>query len=170
MPKHLHDLTAPRADARLFDTWFFKHLTKAEQKKARELGVLPYCEAVKPRHVFVVDPNSRHWSEDGEGAALVSSHASTRTETDSYISREHVGRILRGFIDALAYSDSFQVRRHVELTRWALGLPGRLPATMIARMYRVTKQAVHKRARTLREHITPDALGFFRRAKRRRIK
>lgn len=170
MPKHLHDLTAPPHEARKFDKWFFNELTKAEQAKARELGVLPYCEAVKPRHVFEVDANARSWSEDGEGAALVSSHKPTRVETDAFISRHHVGRMLRSFIDALAVSDSFQVRRHVELTRWALCMPGRLPATIIAKMYGITKQAVHKRARTLRDQITPDALGIFRRSRRRRIK
>ena len=152
LPKPLHDLTAPSAEARSFDAWFFSQPKKA-QEKMREAGVLPYREAVKPRHVFQVDPNSKSWSEDGEGAQLVSGFHRLRLERDSFISADHVRQTLRRFIDALALSDSFQVRRHVELCRWALNLPGRLPATDIARMYRITKQAVHKRASVLRDAL-----------------
>lgn len=166
MPKHLHDLSAPPADAKKFDAFFYR-LPKAEQQKWRDLGILPYREAVKPRHVFEVDPNSRQWAEDGEGASLLSSHLTERTETEAFISRAHVGRMLRGFIDALSLTGDFKLRRHVELVRWSLGMPGRLPATSIARMYGITKQAVHKRARTIREAISPDALGRFRSRKRR---
>jgi hypothetical protein len=149
MGKPLHDLEAPQKDARSFDTWFF-NLPKAEQQKYRDAGVLPYREAVQPRRVCEVQPWRRIWN---------STEQEQRVETDSFISREHVGAMLKAFIDALAMTDEYLVRRHVELVRWALDLPGCLPAPDIAKMYDVSKQAIHKRAKLMREQFTPDALG-----------
>lgn len=170
MPKPLHDLTAPPREARSFDTWYFQQ-SKADQALMRANGVLPYREAVKPRHVFEVQTNSKVWNSHEPAAQLISNvEPVERTETDTFLTRDHVRTMLRGFIDALALSDSFQVRRHVELTRWALELPGRLPATVIAKMYRISKQAVHKRARTLRDQLSPDALGRFRHSRNVRLK
>ena len=151
MGKPLHDLQAPQADARSFDAWFFS-LPKDEQHKLRDHGVLPYREMVQPRHVCEVQPWRRIWN---------SPEVEQRVETDSFISREHVGSMLKSFIDALALTGDFQIRRHVELVRWALDLPGCLPAPDIAKMYDVSKQAIHKRARVMREQFTPDALGNF---------
>jgi hypothetical protein len=149
MAKQLHDLEAPAKDARSFDAWFFG-LPKAQQDKLREGGVLPYREMVQPRRVCEVQPWRRIWN---------STEQEQRMETDSFISREHVGAMLKAFIDALAMTDEYSVRRHVELVRWALDLPGCLPAPDIARMYDVSKQAIHKRAKLMREQFTPDALG-----------
>jgi hypothetical protein len=149
MAKQLHDLEAPAKDARSFDAWFFG-LPKAQQDKLREGGVLPYREMVQPRRVCEVQPWRRIWN---------STEQEQRMETDSFISREHVGTMLKAFIDALAMTDEYSVRRHVELVRWALDLPGCLPAPDIARMYDVSKQAIHKRAKLMREQFTPDALG-----------
>ncbi len=149
MAKQLHDLEAPSKDARSFDAWFFG-LPKAQQDKLREGGVLPYREMVQPRRVCEVQPWRRIWN---------STEQEQRIETDSFISREHVGAMLKAFIDALAMTDEYSVRRHVELVRWALDLPGCLPAPDIARMYDVSKQAIHKRAKLMREQFTPDALG-----------
>lgn len=149
MAKQLHDLEAPAKDARSFDAWFFG-LPKAQQDKLREGGVLPYREMVQPRRVCEVQPWRRIWN---------STEQEQRIETDSFISREHVGMMLKAFIDALAMTDDYLVRRHVELCRWALDLPGCLPAPEIAKMYDVSKQAIHKRAKLMREQFTPDALG-----------
>lgn len=151
MAKPLHDLQAPGPDARSFDAWFFS-LPKDKQHKLRDAGVLPYREMVQPRHVCQVQPWRRIWN---------STEQEQRVETDSFISREHVGAMLKSFIDALALTDDFNLRRHVELVRWALDLPGCLPAPDIARMFDVSKQAIHKRARVMREQFTPDALGNF---------
>jgi hypothetical protein len=151
MAKPLHDLQAPHADAKSFDAWFFS-LPKDKQNKLRDAGVLPYRDMVQPRRVLEVQPWRRIWN---------SNEQEQRTETDSFISREHVGAMLKSFIDALALTDDFNLRRHVELTRWALDLPGCLPAPDIARMYGVTKQAIHKRAKQMRDQFTPDALGNF---------
>jgi len=149
MAKQLHDLEAPAKDARSFDAWFFG-LPKAQQDKLREGGVLPYREMVQPRRVCEVQPWRRIWN---------STEQEQRIETDSFISREHVGMMLKAFIDALAMTDDYNLRRHVELCRWALDLPGCLPAPEIAKMYDVSKQAIHKRAKLMREQFTPDALG-----------
>jgi hypothetical protein len=151
MAKQLHDLEAPHKDARSFDAWFFG-LPKAQQDKLREGGVLPYREMVQPRRVCEVQPWRRIWN---------STEQEQRVETDSFISREHVGAMLKAFIDALAMTDEYLVRRHVELVRWALDLPGCLPAPDIAKMYDVSKQAIHKRAKLMREQFTPDALGAW---------
>ncbi len=151
MAKQLHDLEAPAKDARSFDAWFFG-LPKAQQDKLREGGVLPYREMVQPRRVCEVQPWRRIWN---------STEQEQRIETDSFISREHVGSMLKAFIDALAMTDCHLVRRHVELVRWALDLPGCLPAPDIAKMYGVSKQAIHKRAKLMREQFTPDALGAW---------
>lgn len=151
MGKPLHDLQAPAADAKSFDAWFFAQ-PKDVQHKLRDAGVLPYREMVQPRHVCEVQPWRRIWN---------STEQEQRIETESFISREHVGSMLKSFIDALALTDDYNTRRHVELVRWALDLPGCLPAPDIAKMYGVSKQAIHKRARNLREQFTPDALGNF---------
>jgi hypothetical protein len=151
MAKPLHDIEAPPKEARTFDAWFFG-LPKPQQDKLREAGVLPYREAVQPRRVCEVQPWRRIWN---------STEQEQRVETDSFISREHVGMMLKAFIDALAMTDDFLVRRHVELCRWALDLPGCLPAPDIAKMYDVSKQAIHKRAKLMREQFTPDALGAW---------
>lgn len=151
MAKTVHDLQAPSGDARSFDAWFFS-LPKAQQDKLRDGGVLPYREMVQPRRVCEVQSWRRIWN---------STEPEQRVETDSFISREHVGSMLKSFIDALALTDDFNLRRHVELVRWALDLPGCLPAPDIARMYDVTKQAIHKRAKHMRDQFTPDSLGSF---------
>ena len=101
----LNDLTAPAKEARSFDAWFVSQPKKV-QDKMRENGVLPYREMVPSKHVFDIDPNHPAWAtRDGQ---LV------RTEVDAFISRDHVGVMLKAFIDALAYSDNFQIgRAHV---------------------------------------------------------
>ena len=151
MAKTVNDLQAPGLEAKSFDAWFFS-LPKPQQDKLREGGVLPYREMVQPRRVCEVQSWRRIWNSTEQEA---------RVETDSFISRDHVGSMLKAFIDALALTDDFNLRRHVELTRWALDLPGCLPAPDIARMYGVTKQAIHKRAKQMRDQFTPDALGNF---------
>ena len=111
----INDLTAPAKEARSFDAWFFSQPKKV-QDKLRESGVLPYREMVQSRHVFDIDPNHPSWATKDGGT--------TRTEVDAFISRDHVGVMLKAFMDALSLSDSFAFRRHVELIRWALSLPG----------------------------------------------
>ena len=148
----LHDLTAPSKDAQSFDKWFFSQ-PKSVQDKLRDGGVLPYREMVQPRHVFEINPNHKAWATKPE---------ELRVETDSFISRDHVGRLLRQFFDSIARTGDMRLRRHVELVRWALELPGCLSAPEIARMYGISKQAVHKRARPIRiQAAMADALGGF---------
>lgn len=148
----LNDLTAPPEDARKFDRWFFSQPKKV-QDKMRESGVLPYREMSQSKHVFEVDPNHRAWSTtDGDGM---------RTEVDAFISRDHVGVMLKAFIDALACSDNYYFRRHVELIRWALSLPGCLSSRMIGRMYGKSHEAMRKRARQIQLAVNSDACGLF---------
>lgn len=149
MRKTLNDLTAPAKEARSFDRWFFS-LPKQSQEKLREGGVIPYREMVQPRHVFEVNPNHKAWATTDQ--------PEPRIETDSFISRDHVGRVLKHFIDMLSRTNEMKVRRYIELTRWALEMPGCLSAPEIAKMYGCTKQAVHKKANAIR--LASDAACF----------
>ena len=148
----LNDLTAPAEEARSFDRWFFSQ-SKKVQDKLRESGVLPYREMVPSKHVFEVNPDHRAWAKIDNDTM--------RTETDSFISRDHVGVMLRGFLDALALSDDYRFRRHVELIRWALSLPGCLSSRMIGKMFNRSHEAMRKRARVIQLAVNSDARGLF---------
>ena len=52
------------------------------------------------------------------------------------------------------------------LTRWALALPGCLSAPVIARMYGITKQALHKRAAAIRAALPVGDAARFKPQKR----
>jgi hypothetical protein len=149
----INDLTAPIKEAKSFDAWFFAQPKKV-QEKLRESGVLPYREMVQSRHVFCIDANHPKWAFN----PTTDEH---RTEVDSFISRDHVGVMLGAFMDAIAHSDSMQFRRHVELVRWALSLPGCLDSRTIARMYGRSHIWAQKRARQIRSSVNGDACGLF---------
>ena len=157
----INDLTAPATEAKSFDAWFFAQPKKV-QEKMRESGVLPYREMVQSRHVFNIDPNHPSWSSDRDKTRNMNmDEVHTRTEVDSFISRDHVGVMLSAFMDAIAQSDSMQFRRHVELIRWALSLPGCLDSRTIASMYRRSHIWAQKRARQIRASVNGDACGLF---------
>ena len=157
----LNDLTAPARDAKSFDAWFYKQ-PKKSQDKMRENGVLPYREMVQSRHIFSIDPNHPHWSTmDGDNI---------RQETETFISRDHVGVMLKAFLDAIAYSDSHAFRRHVELVRWSLSLPGCLDSRTISRMYGRSHIWAQKRAKQIRMTVNADACGLFPHVNNRRDK
>lgn len=157
----LNDMTAPAKDAKSFDAWFFKQPKKL-QDRMRENGVLPYCEMVPSKHVFEVDPNHHAWAtEDG---------LPIRTETETFISRDHVGVMLKAFIDALAVSNSMAFRRHVELVRWALSLPGCLDSRTIGKMHRRTHFWVRWQGKKIRKAVNSDAVGHFPHVNARRDK
>ena len=147
----LNDLTAPADEARSFDAWFFSQPKKI-QEKMRNSGVLPYREMVQPRHVFAVKDEHVCWMKDDKQAHV---------EVDAFIARDHVAVMLKAFIDALAMSDNFYFRRHTELIRWALSLPGCLSSRMIARMYGKSHEAMRKRARAIQLSVNSDAHGLF---------
>jgi len=172
----LNDLTAPANEARSFDAWFFSQ-PKKTQNKMRDSGVLPYREMVQSRHVFAVDENHTDWtkfSKDGISNSLRYQldleREKQRTEVDAFISRDHVAVMLRGFMDAIASSDSMSFRRHVELIRWALSLPGCLDSRTIARMYGRSHIWAQKRARQIRSTVNGDACGLFPHINSRRDK
>jgi hypothetical protein len=152
----LNDLSAPRAEAKSFDRWFYS-LPKRQQDQMRDANVIPYREMVQARHVFEINPNHQAWATKPEEG---------RTEVDAFISRDHVGLMLKAFIDALAHTDNFRFRRHVELVRWSLALPGCLSAPVIARMYGITKQALHKRGAAVRNGLPVGDAARFKPAKR----
>jgi hypothetical protein len=161
----LNDMTAPAKDAKTFDDWFFKQSKKA-QDKMRENGVLPYREMVPSKHVFEINPNHPAWgTKDGVSASLRyqldTERENQRTEVDSFISRDHVGVMLKAFIDAIAYSNSMEFRRHVELVRWALSLPGCLDSRTIGKMHGISHFTMRYRARKIMRLVNSDACGLF---------
>ena len=148
----LNDLTAPSKEAKSFDAWFFKQ-SKKSQEKMREAGVLPYREMVQSRHIFNIDPNHPAWATvDGDNV---------RQETETFISRDHVGVMLKAFFDAIAYSDCHAFRRHVELVRWSLSLPGCLGSRTLCKMYGRSHMWAQKRAKQIRLTVNADAVGLF---------
>lgn len=151
----INDLTAPATEAKSFDAWFFSMSVK-NQEKMRNAGVLPYSEMVQSRHVFKVKDEHVRWMQDSIIAAR-----EEHVEVERFISRDHVGVMLKAFIDALAMSGSMEIRRHVELVRWALSLPGCLSSRMIAQMYGLTHEAMRKRARVIQRAVNSDAQGLF---------
>ena len=118
----------------------------------RNAGVLPYREMVPSKYVFAIKDEHVKWMEDDRNK---------HEEVDAFISREHVLVILKAFIDALAISDSLPFRRHVELIRWSLSLPGCLSSHDIAKMYGRSHEAIRKRARRIQLAVNSDALGIF---------
>lgn len=152
MARTTQDLTAPAKDARSFDRWFFS-LPRKQQEKLRDSGVIPYREMRKsPDYVFEVKPDHKDWAtKDNQ----------ERTEVDSFISREHVGQMLKAFIDALAMTDSLAFRRHVELIRWALNLPGCLSSRQIGKMYGLSKTMIAIKAKDIRASVSLDVLAEF---------
>lgn len=151
----LNDLTAPADEAKSFDAWFFSQPKKI-QEKMRSAGVLPYREMVQPRHIFKVKDEHERWMQEAEIA-----HRNPDVEVDAFIARDHVGVMLKAFIDALSMTDNFHYRRHTELIRWALSLPGCLSSRVIARMYGKSHEAMRKRARTIQLAVNSDACGLF---------
>ena len=170
----LNDMTAPTKDAKSFDAWFFKQ-PKKDQDKMRENGVLPYCEMVPSKHVFEINPNHPAWgTKDGISASLRyqldTERENQRTETETFISRDHVGVMLKAFIDAIAVSNSMAFRRHVELVRWALSMPGSLDSRTIGKMHRRSHFWVRWEAKKIRNAVNSDAVGHFPHVNARRDK
>ena len=166
----INDLSAPAKDAKSFDAWFFSQPKKV-QEKMRENGVLPYREMCQSRHVFQVDPNHPSWSTDRDKTrSMIAGEMSSRTEVDSFISRDHVGIMLKGFIDAIALTDNFAFRRHVETVRWALSLPGCLDSRTIGKMYGRSHFWMRSRAKEIQRAVNSDAIGMFPHVNARRDK
>mgnify|MGYP003341668406 CR=1 FL=1 len=80
------------------------------------------------------------------------------------------GVMLKAFMDAIAFSDSHAFRRHVELVRWSLSLPGCLDSRTISRMYGRSHIWAQKRARMIRSTVNSDACGLFPHVNNRRDK
>jgi len=128
-----------RAHAKRYDAWF-RSLPKAQQERMREMNAGPYSEARVQDHVFPIYESSKAWS-----TANVEEHE----ETESYMTREEVARIVADVVDMLGYTDDPKVRRHWELMRLVLRAPGHRSGKEIGEMFGVTKQAISYLARRL---------------------
>ena len=148
----VYTVDAPASDAKSFDKWYFS-LSKKEQETLRQAGVLPYREMAPIKHIFAIDPNHRAWS--------TTDVKELRTETEAFISREHVAIMLKGFMDALSYTNNYAFRRHVELIRWSLSLPGCLSSRAIGKMYDCSHEQVRKMGKRIQTRVDLDAIGLF---------
>ena len=124
-----------RAHAKRYDAWF-RSLPKAQQERMREMCAGPYSEARVQDHVFPIYESSKAWS-----TANVEEHE----ETESFMTREEVARIVADVVDMLGYTDDPKVRRHWELMRLVLRAPGHRSGKEIGEMFGVTKQAIKAR-------------------------
>ena len=172
----INDLTAPTREARSFDKWFYSQ-PKKSQNKMRENGVLPYREMKQSRYVFQVKENHTDWSKFSKDGISNSmryqmelEREKQRTEVDAFISRDHVGVMLKAFIDAIALTDNFAFRRHVETVRWALSLPGCLDSRTIGKMYGRSHFWMRSRAKEIQRAVNSDAVGMFPHVNARRDK
>jgi len=128
-----------RAHAKRYDAWF-RSLPKAQQERMREMCAGPYSEARVQDHVFPIYESSKAWS-----TANVEEHE----ETESFMTREEVARIVADVVDMLGYTDDPKVRRHWELMRLVLRAPGHRSGKEIGEMFGVTKQAISYLARRM---------------------
>ena len=129
------------AHAKRFDKWFYS-LPKIQQDKLREEGCVPYKEARSPDHVFPVYERASIWLYDPKDNE-------TRTESESFISRETVGRIVHDVVDLMGYTTDPTTLRHWELMRTVLRVPGHHNGPQLAKMFGVTKQAISMKAKQM---------------------
>lgn len=132
-----------RLHAKRYDAWF-KALPKKQQDKLREEGAGPYCEARTHDHVFPIYERAAIWAYVPEVE---------RTEQDSFISREQVGRIVADVVEMLGYTRDPKVRRHWELMRLVLRAPGHLNGKEVGKLFGVTKQAISIQATAMLARI-----------------
>jgi len=138
------DRAASREDfahAKRFDKWFYA-LPKIQQDKLREEGCIPYKEARSPDHIFPVYERAGIWLYDPRDSE-------TRTESESFISRETVGRIVHDVVDLMGYTNHPATLRHWHLMRAVLRVPGHLNGPQLAKMFGVTKQAISMKAKQM---------------------
>jgi hypothetical protein len=129
------------AHAKRFDKWFYA-LPKIQQDKLREEGCVPYKEARSHDHVFPVYERAGIWLYDPRDTE-------TRTETESFISRETVGRIVHDVVDLMGYTTDRTTLRHWQLMRTVLRVPGHLNGPQLAELFGVTKQAISMKAKQM---------------------
>jgi hypothetical protein len=138
------DRAASREDfahAKRFDKWFYS-LPAIQQDKLREEGVVPYKEARSPDHVFPVYERASIWLYDPR-------EDETRTETESFISRETVGRIVHDVVDLMGYTTDPTTLRHWELMRAVLRVPGHLNGPQLAKLFGISKQGISMKAKQM---------------------
>jgi len=138
------DRAASREDfahAKRFDKWFYS-LPKIQQDKLREEGCVPYKEARSHDHVFPVYERAAIWLYDPRDTE-------TRTESESFISRETVGRIVHDVVDLMGYTNDRRTLKHWQLMRTVLRVPGHLNGPELAKMFGVTKQAISMKAKQM---------------------
>lgn len=133
------------AHAKQFDKWFYS-LPKIQQDKLREEGCVPYKEARSPDHVFPVYERASIWLYDPRDTE-------TRTETESFISRETVGRIVHDVVDLMGYTNHPATLRHWQLMRAVLRVPGHLNGPQLAKLFGVTKQAISMKAKQMLKKV-----------------
>jgi len=149
--KKINDMTAPSEDARSFDKWFFSQ-SKKTQDDLRSRDVLPYCEMrANNQRVYEIHAENPAWQ--------VYDTDNVRTESEAFLSREYVTEMFRAFFDGLKFTGSIGFRRHVELVRWALSLPGCLDSRRIGVMHKRSHDWVQYRGEEIRRAAYRQSVG-----------
>lgn len=149
--KKINDMTAPSEDARSFDKWFFSQ-SKKTQDDLRSRDVLPYCEMrANNQRVYEIHAENPAWQ--------VYDTDNIRTESEAFLSREYVTEMFRAFFDGLKFTGSIGFRRHVELVRWALSLPGCLDSRRIGVMHKRSHDWVQYRGEEIRRAAYRQSVG-----------
>ena len=133
-----------RAQAQ-FDKWFFS-LPAKDQARLRSEGVEPYREQGDPRRrLCQIFTNSTVFAyTEGDG---------TRTESETFYSREKVLDILHAVLNTLSDSNDQAVRLHFEFIRTVLRAPGSLDGAQIGKLYGLTRAAINLRVLKMRSQL-----------------
>lgn len=128
-----------------FDRWFFS-LPSQEQARLRADNVLPYREQGDPRRrlcQLFTNSNTFAYEQDD----------SSRTESETFYSREKVLDILSAVLNSLSVSNDPSVRLHFEFVRTVLKANGHYDGVQIGQMYGLTKAAVNLRVLKMRKTL-----------------
>lgn len=125
---------------RVFDAWFAK-LSKAEQRRYRDAGIIPHAEMPTPNHVFQVIENHKAFSyqEKPDDEAV----------TEDFISSSELRVRLRAVFDALDLYASPDMAAYLAFIRTVLGGDGKTSLASLASRFGISKQAMAWRSRRI---------------------
>ena len=139
-----------RTEERQFDDWFYS-LSRAEQQRWRDKGIIPYREMKSNDHVFSIIPNHPAWTDNGERQDAV--------QVDRFISEDELRSRLVNLFRILDRFADGRMRLHLLFIRTMLGEQTGTNVTRLCRDFGMTKQAAAYRARMLRKALGSLATG-----------
>lgn len=144
-------------------------MTPAEVAEAKRNGAWLYSEhRESTKHVFPVIEWKNAWNDGGlHDPARRDDH--THEEDDTIVlTRVQLGALLGQVVDMMACHTSLEVKLHIDVLRCALGLPGALKQSVIAKKYQTTRDNINHMVRRKRAY-TPHK-GISLRVENRRAR